>query len=342
MPSYHLPLDTVLHGDNVALLSDGIPTGSVDLIYADPPFNSGHAYYATGRRHEGPRFRDAWRFDEERFQSALDRSHPKVRGALLALRTVLAPGTPGTPGNRGQVRGQVRGLGACAALAYCAELAPCLTQLQRVLKPTGSVYLHCDVRMSAYLRLMLDALFGRAQFRNEIAWAYRTGGAGRRAFARKHDAILFYTSSDDYTFHPQTERVRYRTRFFGAQQDADGYYADVLVRDVWDIPAVINVSAERTGYPTQKPLVLLERIVAASSNPGDVVLDPFCGSGTALLAAQRLGRSWIGMDASEEAVKLSKQRLAPGTPGTPGTPGNRGQVRGQVRGLAAALPRRRR
>jgi site-specific DNA-methyltransferase (adenine-specific) len=289
MPSYLLPLNAVLHGDNVALLSDGIPTGSVDLIYADPPFNSGHAYYATGRRHEGPRFRDAWRFDEERFQSALDRSHPNVLGALLALRTAL---------------------GACAALAYCAELAPCLTQLQRVLKPTGSVYLHCDVRMSAYLRVMLDALFGRAQFRNEIAWAYRTGGAGRRAFARKHDAILFYTSSDDYTFHPQTERVRYRTRFFGAQQDADGYYADVLVRDVWDIPAVINVSTERTGYPTQKPLVLLERIVAASSNPGDVVLDPFCGSGTALLAAQKLGRSWIGMDASEEAVKLSKQRLA--------------------------------
>jgi site-specific DNA-methyltransferase (adenine-specific) len=200
-------------------------------------------------------------------------------------------------------------LGEDKALAYCASLAPCLSELHRVLKPTGSLYLHCDVRMSAYLRLMLDALFGRANFRNEIAWAYRTGGAGKRRFARKHDAILFYTASDDYIFHPQRERVRYRKRFFSAQQDEHGFYADVLLRDVWEIPAVINVSSERTGYPTQKPSTLLERIVAASSNEGDLVLDPYCGSGTTLVAAQKLGRRWIGIDASEEAVKAARKRL---------------------------------
>ncbi len=179
-----------------------------------------------------------------------------------------------------------------------------------MLKPAGSLYLHGDPKMGAYLRLMLDALMGREHFRNEIVWAYRTGGAGKRHFARKHDVILFYTASDAYTFHPQKERVRYGKRFFDAQRDEQGYYTDVLMRDVWEIPAVINVSSERTGYPTQKPLALLERIVAASSNAGDVVLDPFCGSGTTLLAAQRLGRRWLGIDVNEDAVRLAKKRLA--------------------------------
>jgi site-specific DNA-methyltransferase (adenine-specific) len=280
---------SVLCGDNLTLLRDCIPAQSVDLIYADPPFNTGHAYYATGKKHEGPRFRDAWQFDEAAYEAALKQSHESAVGVLEALRPIL---------------------GDCDALAYCAALAPCLTQLRRVLKPTGSLYLHCDAKMSAYLRLMLDALFGRGNFRNEVIWAYRTGGAGKRAFARKHDVILFYTASSDYTFHPQVERVRYRKRFFGAQQDEHGFYADVLLRDVWDIPAVINVSAERTGYPTQKPLALLERIIAASSNAGDVVLDPFCGSGTTLVAAQKLGRRWIGMDASEAAVRVTSERIA--------------------------------
>jgi site-specific DNA-methyltransferase (adenine-specific) len=288
MPSEKPPLDTVLHGDNLALLRECIPDASIDLIYADPPFNSGHAYYATGKKHEGPRFRDAWRWDAEAYRAALERSGPALNGALEAIRSII---------------------GECDALAYCAALAPCLRELRRALTPSGSLYLHCDAKMSAYLRLMLDALFGRDNFRNEIIWAYRTGGVGKRAFARKHDAILFYSASHDYTFHPQTERVRYRKRFFSARQDEHGFFADVLLRDVWDIPAVINVSAERTGYPTQKPLALLERIVAASSNMGDVVLDPFCGSGTALVAARRQDRRWIGMDANADAVAIARARL---------------------------------
>ncbi len=288
-PAFGTPSGTIYCGDNVAVLRRHISDRSVNLIYADPPFNSGHAYYATGKRREGPRFRDSWRWDDEAYQRALVESPASLAGALEALRLVL---------------------GESSALAYCAALAPCLGELRRVLKDTGSLYLHCDARMSHYLRLMLDALFGRERCRNEIVWAYRTGGAGKRHFARKHDVILFYTASDDYTFHPQRERVRYRKRFFGAQRDARGYYADVLLRDVWEVPAVINVSAERTGYPTQKPLALLERIVAASSNAGDVVLDPYCGSGTTLVAAQKLGRRWIGIDASEEAVWVARARLS--------------------------------
>lgn len=279
---------SLLLGDNVAVLRECVPDASIDLIYADPPFNSGKPYFATGKQQEGPRFHDTWRWDADEYRHALARSDAKLAGALEALRAVIGEG---------------------AALAFCAALAPCLTQLRRVLKPAGSLYLHGDPKMGAYLRLMLDALLGRDNFRNEIIWAYRTGGAGKRHFARKHDVILFYTASDDYTFHPQKERVRYGKRFFNAQRDGEGYYADVLLRDVWEMPAVINVSRERTGYPTQKPLALLERIVAASSNAGDMVLDPFCGSGTALVAAQSLGRRWFGIDISEQAVQLAQTRL---------------------------------
>jgi site-specific DNA-methyltransferase (adenine-specific) len=286
---FGIPHSTLFCGDNVALLRQHIPNASIDLIYADPPFNSGHAYFATGKKHEGPRFHDAWRFDEREFETVLAQSQPRLTSALEALRSILGEGD---------------------ALAYCAALVPCLSELRRVLKHTGSLYLHVDVKMSAYVRLLLDALFGRVHFRNEIVWAYRTGGTSKRHFSRKHDAILFYTASDNYTFHPHTERVRYRKKFFSAKQDAEGFYADVLLRDVWDIPAVINVSAQRTGYPTQKPIELLERIVRASSNEGDVVLDPFCGSGTTLVAAHTLGRRWIGMDVSEQAVKVARERLA--------------------------------
>jgi site-specific DNA-methyltransferase (adenine-specific) len=276
-------------GDNVAVLSAHVPTASIDLIYADPPFNSGHAYYATGERHKGPRFVDIWRWDDETYEKALNALPATLVDALEALRRVLGKG---------------------GTLAYCAGLARSLSEMRRVLKPTGSLYLHCDVRVSHCLRLLLDALFGRARFRNEIVWAYRTGGAGKRHFARKHDVILFYTASERYTFHPQRERVRYRKPFFGTSQDEHGFYADVLMRDVWEIPAVINVSAERTGYPTQKPMALLERIIRASSNEGDQVLDPFCGSGTTLVVAQMLGRRWIGIDKSVEALRVARARLA--------------------------------
>jgi site-specific DNA-methyltransferase (adenine-specific) len=269
-----------------------VPDGSVDLIYADPPFNSGHAYYSTHKREAGPNFHDAWKWDAAVYHETVAQLPVGLAQTLEALREVI---------------------GQNEALAYCASLAPRLAELKRVLKPTGSLYLHCDTRMSHYLRLMLDALFGRRNFRNEIVWAYRTGGAGKRNFSRKHDAILFYTASSNYTFHPQHERIRYRKPFFSAKQDEQGFYADVLLRDVWEIPAVINVSAERTGYPTQKPLALLERIVAASSNEGDLVLDPYCGSGTTLVAAQKLGRRWIGIDVNQEAVEVAVKRLKPVT-----------------------------
>jgi DNA modification methylase len=279
----------LLHGDNLTILREQIAAASVDLVYLDPPFNSGQAHYATGRRDEGPRFDDRWEWDAAAFEAACAGVPFPAADVLRALVGLLGPGSD---------------------IAYCAFLAPRLALCARALRPTGSIYLHIDVRMSHYLRLLMDALFGRANFRNEIAWAYRTGGAGKRSFARKHDAILFYGASPQAIFHPQYERVRYRKPFFSAKRDDEGWYADVLLRDVWDIPAVINVSAERSGYPTQKPLALLERIIVASSDPGAVVLDPFCGSGTTLVAAQKHGRFWIGIDANAEALAVAERRLA--------------------------------
>jgi len=164
---------------------------------------------------------------------------------------------------------------------------------------------------------MLDEIFGEENFQNEIIWAYRTGGATKRRWSRKHDSIYFYTKTNKYTFNLTKERIYYDKPFFSPQQDEQGrWYADVLPIDVWEIPAVINVSKERVGYPTQKPEALLEKIIKASSNKDDVVLDAFCGCGTTIAVAQRLGRKWIGIDISPTAIKVIKDRFNKGLEGT--------------------------
>ena len=196
-------------------------------------------------------------------------------------------------------------------LAYLSMMAPRLLELHRVLKPTGSLYLHCDPTASHYLKLLLDAIFGPTNFRNEIIWSYRTGGVSKRYWPRKHDVLLFYVASEHYRHQPPKERIFYESEFFTTQVDEQGrHFADVYIRDVWDdIKPIINVSRERLGYPTQKPELLLERIIQASSNEGDVVLDPFCGCGTAIAAAQKLGRKWIGIDITHLAINLIRHRL---------------------------------
>ena len=182
--------------------------------------------------------------------------------------------------------------------------------MHRVLKPTGSLYLHCDPTASHYLKIVLDTVFGKDAFRNEIIWGYRTGGASKKHWSRKHDTILFY-AKPKYKHNAMKERIYYDKKFFTDTVDETGkYYADVYVRDVWeDIKPLINTSKERTGYPTQKPLALLERIITASCVEGGVVLDPFCGGGTACVMAERLGRRWVGMDIEPRAVDLLAKRL---------------------------------
>ena len=173
--------------------------------------------------------------------------------------------------------------------AYLSFMAIRLIEMRRVLKPTGSLFLHCDPTANSYLRLVLDAVFGHKNFRNEIIWSYRTGGASRRSFSKKHDTIFFYSKDSKWTYNKPKERSYTRSKsrrpglvnYGGGQaeffQDEGGVYNWVNMRDVWDIPYIGSTHPERTGYPTQKPVALAERIIGSASNPGDVVMDPFAG-----------------------------------------------------------------
>lgn len=203
--------------------------------------------------------------------------------------------------------------------AYLLNMAIRLKPMHRVLKKTGSIYLHCDPTASHYLKMLMDAIFGHRNYINELVWSYRTGGVSKRHWPKKHDVLFLYDKSPKQnsgsrskhaTHNPEQERIFYEKPFFNSNVDEMGrIFADVYIRDVWDIPAVINVSKERTGYPTQKPIALLERIIKSSSNEGDVVLDPFCGCGTTLHAAEELDRQWVGVDISAFSTTLVRNRL---------------------------------
>ncbi|MCH7479010.1 MAG: site-specific DNA-methyltransferase, partial [SAR324 cluster bacterium] len=202
----------------------------------------------------------------------------------------------------------------------------------RVLRPDGALYLHCDPNASHYLKILLDALFGPRNFRNEIVWHYYNKfSAGKRVFARSFDQIFFYSAGDRYVFNPirepRQEPVRQLLRenvggILKNRKDAAGKTMTRTVHDrkvdaVWRIPCLQYASREFCGFPTQKPQALLERIIRASSNPGEIVLDPFCGCGTALLAAQKLGRGWIGIDKSPLAMGLVQTRISEVFPDLP-------------------------
>jgi site-specific DNA-methyltransferase (adenine-specific) len=220
-------------------------------------------------------------------------------------------------------------LGPSTMLAYLAMMAPRLIELRRVLKPTGSLYLHCDPTASHYLKLLLNAVFGPEFFQNEIIWCYEIGGRTKKRWARKHDTILFYSKTNEFQFDwsavaeprkPGTHmkvKIDEDGREYQEKRDAKSakvyrYYVDegTIPPDWWIGPQQINrEAAERLGYPTQKPLPLLERIIKASSEPGDLVLDPFCGCGTTIAAAEKLKRRWVGIDITYLAVSLIKSRL---------------------------------
>ena len=286
------------YGDNLDMLRRFVGDESVDLIYLDPPFNSKQTYSATeknGTRVAARAFEDSWKWDET---------------TATAFEQLVADG--------GQIGEALRALhmllGASNLLAYLVMMVPRLAELWRVLKPTGSLYLHCDPAASHYLKILLDTTFGARNFRNEIIWHYMTGGACKEHYARKHDVLLFYTHSDRYHFYPErireprSEKAMARARHqkgarIGKEDTAK------LPTDVWQIPALNPMAVERLGYPTQKPLVLLERVIQASSNEGDVILDPCCGCGTTIAAAQRLERHWIGIDSAAVAIDFTRRRL---------------------------------
>ena len=281
-------------GDCLEVMREDIPDESVDLIYLDPPFNSKRLYNAYIGGAQWVAFNDTWQWYE-----AIDDFH-EVAGDVTLGDTM---------------EGLRRILGEGPNLAYLSYMANRLRECRRVLKPTGSIYLHCDPTMSHYLKVIMDGVFGSQHFLNEIVWHYQTGGAGKRWFAKKHDIILAYVKTGRYKFLPNAVRVprtekalRRAANPAGARISADN--TDKLPMDVWtDIQALNPMSKERLGYPTQKPKDLLIRILLASTEHGDVVLDPFCGCGTTIHAAQLTGRQWIGVDVCVNACRVIEERL---------------------------------
>lgn len=197
---------------------------------------------------------------------------------------------------------------------YLAFLRRLLCEAKPLLRPNGVLALHLDWRASHWGRVELEALFGADRFVNEIIWSYRTGGTSKRHLGRKHDTIHVFANGPEHVFHRRLERSplahRYGFRNVTIHDDGDGPYTMVGMRDVWEIPALRGNMKEYAGYPTQKPLPLLQRLIGCFTNEGDLVADLCCGSGTSLVAARRLGRQWLGVDASELATSLALKRLS--------------------------------
>ncbi|MGI8438289.1 MAG: site-specific DNA-methyltransferase, partial [Chthoniobacterales bacterium] len=362
-------MNQLYYGDNLQVLREHIATESVDLIYLDPPFNSKRDYNLLFKSPKGvtseaqiEAFLDTWHWNEQaerEFDELLHQANTQVADMMRALRGFL---------------------GENDMMAYLTMMANRLLELHRVLKPTGSLYLHCDPTASHYLKIVLDGVFGKENFRNEIAWKRTTAKSQSSfRFPNNQDLLLFFSKGDRVTFHSQfvahsEERIRTHysniekatgRQYFLGDLTAEGTrkgssgmpwrgidiaskgnhwkytlenldkldkegriywpnkiggmprlkrYLDqqegVQIDTVWtDLPPINSQAHESLGYPTQKPLALLERIISASSNEGDVVLDPFCGCGTAVDAAQKLKRKWIGIDITHLAISLIEKRL---------------------------------
>ena len=365
--------NTLYYGDNLTVLRD-FPSECVDLVYLDPPFNSNRSYNVLFKEARGTE-------SEAQIQAFEDTWHWGMEGVTAA--------TYGEVVRRGDEVGRmlqafVDALGHNDVTAYLTMMAPRLVELRRVLKPTGSIYLHCDPTASHYLKVLMDSVFGAVNFQNELIWkrtsAHSDVAQGARHMGRIHDTILRYSKGAAPTWNavyvPYDQQYidsvyrysdelgrRYQTQPLHAAKaggdtryewkgklpppgrywafskenmerlDAEGrivysrtgtprykIYLDESpgrpLQDIWDDIAAVHVRPkERLGYPTQKPEALLERIIRASSNEGDVVLDPFCGCGTAVVAAHRLGRRWVGIDITWLAVALMRNRLTTTFPG---------------------------
>ena len=360
-------MNQLYYGDNLQVLREHIADESVDLIYLDPPFNSKRDYNLLFKSPKGvtseaqiEAFEDTWLGTSRRsasFDELLHQPNTSVADMMRALRGFL---------------------GENDMMAYLTMMANRLLELHRVLKPTGSLYLHCDPTASHYLKIVLDGVFGKELFLNEIIWKRHSAHSSANRYGPIHDTIFFYGKSEEqrtwetqrtdydeayldkyYKFNDGDGRLYWRNSMTAAgirtgssgqawrgfdpkargshwkfslenleELDAQGRlywppnggwpyikrYRDelkgVVVADIWDDIDKINPAGnERLGYPTQKPLALLERIISASSNEGDVVLDPFCGCGTAVDAAQKLKRKWIGIDITHLAISLIEKRL---------------------------------
>ena len=294
---------TLYQSDNLPILR-GMNSETVDLIATDPPFNKGRDFHATpDSLAAGARFQDRWSWADDVEGEWVDRitdDWPRVMTVINAAR---------------ESYGDDMG-------AFLCFLGVRLLEMRRILSPTGSIYLHIDHTAHAYVKTLMDAIFGRANFRNEIAWCYRGAGYPKRDFGRRHDTLLRYSKSDTYTFNLDDVRDEYAeatkerfAHYIGNRRRTGNYGLQTLhpkgrhPDDWWEIQPIAPSAKERVGYPTQKPLALYERIIKASSNEGDMVLDPFAGCATTLVAAERLGRQWVGIDIWDGAFAIVRQRM---------------------------------
>ena len=318
---------TLFFGDNLDILREKFPDkpdadGYFDLIYLDPPFNSNRDYNvlfkegATDSQAQIKAFEDSWHWGEEAQKTfeelvgvrpSKTKINEQISNLMLALEKLV---------------------GHNDVLAYLTMMTIRLIELRRVLKKTGSIYLHCDPTASHYLKIVLDVVFGKQNFQNEIVWHYRRWSAAASRFQKMHDIIFWYTKTDKYLFtkpiQPYTNPEWIEDTVRGVVggklvrlKDEEGKYirrqkenVGVLMHDVWeDINFIAPTAKERLGYPTQKPEALLERVIKASSKEGDWVFDPFCGCGTTVAAAEKLKRNWVGIDITTLAINLIKHRL---------------------------------
>lgn len=285
-------VNRLYYGDNLNVLKKYIKDESVDLVYLDPPFNSDRNYNILFKQKDdrvaeadNPQilaFTDTWTWgndDAQLLRQLQETATPRVSDTLTALYKIL---------------------GQSDMMSYIVMMAPRLVELRRVLKPTGSIYLHCDMSASHYLKVLMDSIFGPENFLNNVVWLYGLGGSSNRYWPRKHDDLLWYSRKPDGQYFEADRIPATSNRLKGQDKKAPDY---------WDIPTINNMSKERLGYPTQKPLALLERVVRSSCPEGGVVLDPFCGCGTAVAAAETLDRQWIGIDITFLAVNLIRERM---------------------------------
>ena len=301
--------NTLYYGDNLEVLRKYIRDETVDLCYIDPPFNSKRTYnqiynnIGSEDRAQAQAFTDTWVWNEQASEGFAEilandqrRFTTQVVDLLKGLQPVLKKGS---------------------LLAYLVSITLRVTEIHRVLKPTGSFYLHCDPTASHYLKLVLDTIFvpNGGDFQNELIWSYKSGGASKKRFARKHDVIFFYTKTNNWHFYPQKERSYMMHKYgfkksdFQIDSESGLQYSMVYSRDVLEIPSVGSDTAERMGYPTQKPEALLQRLIAASTVEGDLVFDAYCGCGTTIIVAERLKRKWIGIDITYQSISLILRRL---------------------------------
>lgn len=313
------------YGDNLDVLRKKIKDESIDLCYIDPPFNSkrnyNQIYNNIGKEDaaQAQAFVDTWTWDDHSIKG-----YSEIVDNTYGLQTQQSVDL---------VVGLSKVLGKGSLLAYIISMTLRIAEIHRVLKPTGSFYLHCDPTSSHYLKLILDAIFlpNGGQFQNEIIWCYTIGGKGKTKFGRKHDVILFYTKSnnDNHIFNQSGASIprkpnshmkvgitpngrQYQEKTDKKTGKTYRYYLDEgkIAEDYWiDIETLNREDKERLGYPTQKPEMLLQRIIATSSNEGDTVLDAYCGCGTTIAVSQRLNRNWIGIDITYQSISLILKRL---------------------------------